>query len=77
MLRSDVVEETVQPTQPAPSTTGVELDDIEQEWRDRFEGLKANGYLLRPRFRPGWQPSWLQTEVSRFLSEDFFRAQGT
>jgi len=48
----------------------------EGEWRDRFEGLKENGQLLRPRFRPGWRPSSLQAGVNRFLSEDFYAHRG-
>jgi len=50
------------------------LQPWEVTWRDRFEGLKSNGYLLRPRFRPGWQPSWLQTGLTgsdRLRAEDF------
>ncbi|KAF9073651.1 hypothetical protein BDP27DRAFT_1417117 [Rhodocollybia butyracea] len=27
-------------------------------WAQHFEWLKQHGYLLRPRYRPGWQPSW-------------------
>ncbi|CAL1706272.1 unnamed protein product [Somion occarium] len=34
------------------------LVDAEIWWRDQCEWLKAQGYLLRPRFRPGWKPSW-------------------
>ncbi|KAL7282051.1 hypothetical protein ACG7TL_003518 [Trametes sanguinea] len=27
-------------------------------WRDRQEALESCGYMLRPRLRPGWKPSW-------------------
>ncbi len=27
-------------------------------WRDHQEWLADRGYMLRPRFRPGWIPSW-------------------
>ncbi|KAJ6516594.1 hypothetical protein C8R47DRAFT_1172841 [Mycena vitilis] len=27
-------------------------------WRDHHDWLKESGYLLRPRYRPGWIPSW-------------------
>ncbi|KAI9063418.1 hypothetical protein FKP32DRAFT_1592487 [Trametes sanguinea] len=27
-------------------------------WRDRHEFLEGRGYMLRPRLRPGWTPSW-------------------
>ncbi|KLO08592.1 hypothetical protein SCHPADRAFT_908516 [Schizopora paradoxa] len=50
------------------------LEPWEIEWRDRFERLKAKGYILRPRFRPGWQPSWLRSGITgyeRFRYEDF------
>jgi len=30
----------------------------EMRWVARFEVLKAHGYLLRPRYRPGWTPPW-------------------
>ncbi|KAG9046465.1 hypothetical protein FS837_004350 [Tulasnella sp. UAMH 9824] len=30
----------------------------EMEWAARFEQLKAYGYLLRPRYRPGWIRPW-------------------
>ncbi|KAJ7068704.1 hypothetical protein C8F01DRAFT_1247197 [Mycena amicta] len=32
-----------------------ELDEIEMWWRDRQEWLQTCGYMLRPRFRVGWQ----------------------
>ncbi|KAG8922679.1 hypothetical protein FRC01_013735, partial [Tulasnella sp. 417] len=34
------------------------LSDGEQVWAARYEQLKAHGYLLRPRYRPGWVPAW-------------------
>ncbi|KAG8914067.1 hypothetical protein FRC01_004240, partial [Tulasnella sp. 417] len=34
------------------------LSDEEQVWAARYEQLKAYGYLLRPRYRPGWVPAW-------------------
>ncbi|KAF7318271.1 Protein kinase domain-containing protein [Mycena chlorophos] len=30
----------------------------EEYWRNHYEWLKGCGYELRPRFRPGWVPSW-------------------
>lgn len=30
-------------------------------WRDRQPSLLSQGYLLRPRYCPGWTPSWLGT----------------
>ena len=27
-------------------------------WRDNQGWLAGRGYMLRPRYRPGWKPSW-------------------
>lgn len=35
------------------------LTKAEVQWRDRFSPLKERGYLLRPRYRPGWVPTAL------------------
>ncbi|KAJ7143407.1 hypothetical protein C8R43DRAFT_1109089 [Mycena crocata] len=35
------------------------LDETEKYWVDHHDWLKESGYLLRPRFRPGWVPSWV------------------
>ncbi|KAG8895380.1 hypothetical protein FRB99_000617 [Tulasnella sp. 403] len=37
------------------------LTPEEEIWAARFEFLKGKGYLLRPRYRPGWVASWTQT----------------
>lgn len=34
------------------------LTPEEERWRDRQQFLESVGYLLRPRYRPGWIPSW-------------------
>jgi len=34
------------------------LSIIEEEWRDRQVFLESKGYILRPRLRPSWIPSW-------------------
>ncbi|KAG6836013.1 hypothetical protein H0H93_012288 [Arthromyces matolae] len=39
-----------------------DLDEIEIFWRDHYDFLKGRGYTLRPRYEPGWVPSWLKTE---------------
>lgn len=36
--------------------------DNEKIWIARFDFLKASGYLLRPRYRPGWVRSWNDSE---------------
>lgn len=33
-----------------------DLVPLEKLWADKFELLKSHGYLLRPRYRPGWAP---------------------
>ncbi|KAG9041186.1 hypothetical protein FS837_012635 [Tulasnella sp. UAMH 9824] len=39
--------------------TGPEtLTEYELPWLARYEFLKERGYLLRPRYRPGWVASW-------------------
>ncbi|KAF8421143.1 kinase-like domain-containing protein [Boletus edulis BED1] len=35
-----------------------ELDPREVWWRDRYQRLAKQGYLLRPRYSPQWVPSW-------------------
>lgn len=42
----------------------------ETVWRDKQKMLQERGYLLRPRFRPGWVPSWLNTNKRPLLCED-------
>lgn len=39
-------------------------------WRERYDYLQSRGYLLRPRFRPGWTPSWLGTNHNPHYCED-------
>ena len=52
---------------PRPKFRGpVELSSFEVKWRDRKLFLESKGYMLRPRLRPGWTPSWISTG-QRFL----------
>ncbi|KAF9544086.1 hypothetical protein CPC08DRAFT_716571 [Agrocybe pediades] len=39
-------------------------------WRDHYDWLLENGYQLRPRYAPGWVPSWKASGKSRLRSED-------
>lgn len=39
-------------------------------WRDRFSFFEARGYRLRPRFRPGWIPSWYVKDLDHLSCED-------
>ncbi|KZV74071.1 kinase-like protein [Peniophora sp. CONT] len=46
------------------------LSTFESAWRDRQEFLESRGYMLRPRLRPGWIPSWRTAPVSILDAED-------
>ncbi|EMD33664.1 hypothetical protein CERSUDRAFT_56685 [Gelatoporia subvermispora B] len=46
------------------------LSSAEFYWRDRQRWLEAKGYLLRPRYRPGWKPSWEGTDKVWYDCED-------
>jgi hypothetical protein len=50
-----------------------QLSSYEVVWRDRQPFLESKGYMLRPRLRPGWTPSWLATGKSRLYFEDSAR----
>ncbi|KAJ6610679.1 hypothetical protein B0H10DRAFT_2165995 [Mycena sp. CBHHK59/15] len=41
-------------------------------WRDMQPWLQDCGYMLRPRFRPGWVPSWKTSGEHYGLSEDSY-----
>ncbi|KAL5530916.1 hypothetical protein ACEPAG_3792 [Sanghuangporus baumii] len=47
-----------------------DLSSGERVWRNRQRMLERHGYLLRPRFRPDWVPSWLNTAKRPLLCED-------
>ena len=42
----------------------------EEKWRDRHGMLKEEGYELRPRLRPGWKASWLESGADALNCED-------
>ncbi|KAG8842241.1 hypothetical protein FRB96_005845 [Tulasnella sp. 330] len=46
-----------------PIGEGKLLED-ELPWCSRFDFLRDHGYLLRPRYHPGWKASWLDSKVS-------------
>jgi hypothetical protein len=48
----------------------VKLSPYEVKWRDRQPFLESKGYMLRPRLRPGWTPSWLSTGEDYDSCED-------
>lgn len=39
-------------------------------WQARHRHLKDHGYILRPRYAPGWKPSWIGTNYDPFFCED-------
>ncbi|KAJ6629433.1 hypothetical protein B0H10DRAFT_1776609 [Mycena sp. CBHHK59/15] len=41
-------------------------------WRDMQPWLQDCGYMLRPRFRPGWVPSWKTSGQLMVLCEDSY-----
>jgi hypothetical protein len=45
-----------------------DIDPVEAWWVERQEALERAGYMLRPRYRPGWKPPWAGTnkEYSRY-----------
>ncbi|KAI0800214.1 kinase-like domain-containing protein [Fomes fomentarius] len=42
----------------------------ERFWQKRQLYLQQHGYLLRPRYSPSWQPSWLGTNLDPLFCED-------
>jgi hypothetical protein len=47
-----------------------DIDPIEAWWVERQEALERAGYMLRPRYRPGWKPSWAGTNKEYSRCED-------
>lgn len=46
------------------------LKSTEYFWRDHQKWLQERGYILRPRFRPGWKPSWIEKGIDDYGCED-------
>lgn len=44
--------------------------DFEKKWINRFEWLKSHGYLLRPRYRPGWVAPWKPEDYYEMRHEE-------
>ena len=47
---------------PRPGRQPGDLGQDEEWWVERQEALERAGYMLRPRYRPGWTPSWAGTD---------------
>ncbi|TFK85937.1 kinase-like protein [Polyporus arcularius HHB13444] len=39
-------------------------------WQFRYSHLADHGYVLRPRYKPGWEPSWIGTNLEPEFCED-------
>lgn len=53
-----------------PSGWHGEIDGPEIWWVEQQESLERAGYMLRPRYRPGWKPSWVGTDKRLRSFED-------
>ena len=42
----------------------------ERWWRDRYIEIEKQGYRLRPRYHPHWEPSWPKTGKDFYTAED-------
>jgi hypothetical protein len=55
---------------PIPGRQPGGIGRNERWWVERQKALEQAGYMLRPRFRPGWQPSWTNTNKHYLDCED-------
>lgn len=46
------------------------LFDSELWWRDQYQAIEGQGYVLRPRYHPNWRPSWKRSGKDFFTAED-------
>ncbi|KAI1795564.1 hypothetical protein LXA43DRAFT_991115 [Ganoderma leucocontextum] len=46
------------------------LFEDEYFWRDHQTWLEESGYMLRPRYRVDWEPSWLKSNKDFLFCED-------
>lgn len=47
-----------------------DLNKLERIWHDRYQFLLQMGFELRPRYRTGWIPSWLNAKEESIIYED-------
>lgn len=77
MSADEIIEATLErghiPTVDEISIVLSRLSNAERKWRDRTEMLEREGYLLRPRLRPGWTPSWIESGKHPLQCEDGHR----
>jgi hypothetical protein len=55
---------------PRPGREPGDLGEHEEWWVERQPALEKAGYMLRPRYRRGWRPSWAGTSKSYLDFED-------
>ncbi|KAJ7816970.1 kinase-like domain-containing protein [Mycena olivaceomarginata] len=64
------LEREAQPEDYDDTMAAGQLDQYEVFWRDHYNWLKDQcGYLLRPRYSPGWSAPWLENKTKS--PEDF------
>lgn len=61
---------TLDPIQRFQSSPDTVISPQESKWRDIYHFLFNRGLELRPRYRPGWIPSWLGTDLGPWACED-------
>lgn len=66
ILSDDAVERYARITQKG----AYNLLPTERFWQERQQHLQRHGYLLRPRYSPRWQPSWIGTNWDPTFCED-------
>ncbi|EGO02248.1 hypothetical protein SERLA73DRAFT_178094 [Serpula lacrymans var. lacrymans S7.3] len=67
---SSRVEDVLASNKPTEANPVAALAKDELWWCDHFQWLKELGYLLRPRYAPGWVPSWQNTKKRWYHCED-------
>jgi len=74
MSADEIIEATLQrgyvPTVEEISVVLSRLSNAERKWKSRTEMLENEGYTLRPRLRPGWTPSWVESGEHPLGCED-------
>jgi hypothetical protein len=55
---------------PIPGRKPGDLGEHEEWWVERQQALEQAGYMLRPRYRLGWKPSWVGTNKFYLDFED-------
>ncbi|EIW87279.1 hypothetical protein CONPUDRAFT_116467 [Coniophora puteana RWD-64-598 SS2] len=53
------------------------LKEEEQWWASHHDWLASSGYQLRPRYTPGWVPSWKGSKKRWYDAEDGIRPQNS